>query len=95
MNQNLNSPGFSLTVLLDLCGDPSGTAMAKKLEVTPMTVYRWKNSDDMSLTRAIKLADYFGLSLHDFLTWESKNESDNSNLKPLVEGASDGDGGTA
>lgn len=94
MNQNLNSPGGSLTALLDMCGDSSGIIMAKKLKVTPMTVYRWKNSDDMSLTRAIRLADYFGLSLHDFLTWESNNESDNSDIKSFVEVASHGDGGS-
>jgi len=48
--------------------------MAKKLQVTPMTIYRWKNSEDMSLSRVTQLADYFGYSIDEFLNWEEDDE---------------------
>jgi len=68
------TPGRALTALLTSCGDPLGTVMAKKLKVTPMTIYRWKKSDDMSLSRLTQLADYFGYSIDEFLNWEENDE---------------------
>lgn len=81
------TPGRALTALLESCGDPTGTAMAKKLQVTPMTIYRWKNSDDMALSRVQQIAHYFNLTVDEFLTWEENHESDNSDIEPLVEGS--------
>jgi transcriptional regulator with XRE-family HTH domain len=49
--------------------------MAKKLQVTPMTIYRWKNSEDMALSRLTQLADYFGYTIDEFLNWEEDDES--------------------
>lgn len=69
------TPGAALTALLDSCGDPLGTVMAKKLQVTPMTIYRWKNSEDMALSRLTQLADYFGYTIDEFLNWEEDDES--------------------
>lgn len=69
------TPGRALTALLESCGDPLGTVMAKKLQVTPMTIYRWKNSEDMSLSRLTQLADYFGYTIDEFLNWEEDDES--------------------
>lgn len=69
------TPGEALTALLDSCGDPLGTVMAKKLQVTPMTIYRWKNSEDMALSRLTQLADYFGYTIDEFLNWEEDDES--------------------
>lgn len=84
------SPGEALSALLESCGDPTGTAMARKLKVTPMTVYRWRNSDDMALSRIMQLADYFNLTVDQFLSWEEGNESRDSDIEPLVEEADHG-----
>lgn len=59
--------------------------MARKLKVTPMTVYRWRNSEDMALSRVMQLANYFNLTVDQFLSWEEGNESGNSNLESYVE----------
>lgn len=74
MTSPSKTPGRALTALLESCGDPLGTVMAKKLQVTPMTIYRWKNSEDMSLSRLTQLADYFGYSIDEFLNWEEDDE---------------------
>ena len=84
------TPGEALSALLESCGDPTGTAMARKLKVTPMTIYRWRNSDDMALSRISQLADYFDLSIDQFLSWEEGNESDNSDLESSVQEADHG-----
>jgi hypothetical protein len=55
-----------------------------------MTIYRWKNSDDMALSRVQQIARYFNLTVDEFLTWEENHESDNSDIEPLVEGSNHG-----
>lgn len=79
MTSPSKTPGRALTALLESCGDPLGTVMAKKLQVTPMTIYRWKNSEDMSLSRVTQLADYFGYSIDEFLNWEEGDEPEETN----------------
>ena len=79
MTSPSRTPGRALTALLESCGDPLGTVMAKKLQVTPMTIYRWKNSEDMSLSRLTQLADYFGYSIDEFLNWEEDDEPEETN----------------
>lgn len=90
MTSPSRTPGRALTALLYSCGDPLGTVMAKKLQVTPMTIYRWKNSEDMALSRLTQLADYFGYTIDEFLNWEEGNESVNSDLESPVEEADHG-----
>lgn len=75
MTSPSRTPGEALSALLESCGDPTGTAMARKLKVTPMTIYRWRNSEDMALSRIMQLADYFNLTIDQFLSWEEGNES--------------------
>tara|TARA_X000001382_G_scaffold123690_1_gene107685 strand:+ start:340 stop:558 length:219 start_codon:yes stop_codon:yes gene_type:complete len=62
--------GGQLTELLKSCGDPAGQVMAEKMGVTPMTIHRWKKSDDMRLGRIVEIAEYFGMDLEEFLSWE-------------------------
>ena len=69
------TPGEALTALLTARGDPLGAALAKELEVSSMTVYRWRNSEDMSLSRLSQLADYFDCTIDEFLSWEEGHES--------------------
>jgi transcriptional regulator with XRE-family HTH domain len=85
MTSPSRTPGRALTALLKSRGDPTGVAMARKLKVTPMTVYRWRNSEDMALSRVMQLANYFNLTVDQFLSWEEGNESGNSNLESYVE----------
>jgi len=69
------TPGKALTALLKARGDPLGDALAKELKVSSMTVYRWRKSKDMPLSRLTQLADYFGYGIEDFLNWEEDDES--------------------
>ena len=62
-------PGKALTAILASCGDRLGEKMAESLGVTTMTVYRWKKSKDMSLSRVEEIATYHGMSIDEFLTW--------------------------
>ena len=63
------SPGKALTAILDSCGDSLGVAMAQSLGVTTMTIYRWKRSKDMALSRVEEIAAYHGMSIEEFLNW--------------------------
>jgi len=67
-----SDPGKQLGKVLSSCGDPLGEVMAKKLHVTPMTVYRWKNSKDLKVSRLIQICNYFGMSIDEFLDWEEE-----------------------
>ncbi len=62
-------PGKALTAILASCGDPLGEQMAQSLGVTTMTIYRWKKSNDMSLSRVEEIASYHGMSIEEFLKW--------------------------
>jgi hypothetical protein len=62
-------PGEALKAILISCGDPLGEQMAKSLGVTTMTIYRWKKSKDMALSRVEEIANYHGMSIEEFLTW--------------------------
>ena len=46
--------------------------IARAMKVAPQQVYRWQNSKDIKLSRAIQIAGVFGMSLSDFL--DSYNE---------------------
>lgn len=62
-------PGRALKAILISCGDPLGEQMAESLGVTTMTIYRWKKSKDMALSRVEEIANYHGMSIEEFLTW--------------------------
>lgn len=41
--------------------------MAKDFSVAKQQVYRWRNSEDMSVSKALMFADYFNMSVGEFL----------------------------
>jgi transcriptional regulator with XRE-family HTH domain len=45
----------------------SNRQMAKDFEVSEMTVQRWRNSEDSTLTKIVRLADYFKMDFESFL----------------------------
>lgn len=90
MTCHSKKPGEALTSLLKSRRDPQGIAMANELGVALMTVYRWKKSSDMTLSRIERIASYFGLTICQFLSWEEKNESDNSDIESPIEATDNG-----
>jgi len=49
--------------------------MAKDFEVSEMTIQRWRNSEDATLTKIVDLAEYFNHDFESFLELGSKHES--------------------
>ena len=45
----------------------SNRQMAKDFEVSEMTIQRWRNSEDATLTRIVDLAEYFNHDFESFL----------------------------
>ena len=61
----------------------SSKKMAADLKTTKQQVWRWRNADDMKLSRIETLAEYFNMSLYHFLTIEdAKREA----LQKITEG---------
>ena len=46
----------------------SSKKMAADFKTTKQQVWRWRNADDMKLSRIEILAEYFDMSLYQFLT---------------------------
>ena len=53
----------------------SNRQMAKDFEVSEMTIQRWRNSEDATLTKIVDLAEYFNHDFESFLELGSKHES--------------------
>jgi hypothetical protein len=49
--------------------------MAKDFEVSEMTVQRWRNSEDSTLTKIVRLADYFEMDFESFLELPYKGQA--------------------
>lgn len=47
--------------------DVKNIDLAEKFNVKPQQVIRWKNTQDMNIHRVQDFADYFGMSLFDFI----------------------------
>ena len=87
------TPGEALTALLTARGDPLGAALAKELEVSSMTVYRWRTARTWPVASS-QLADYFDCTIDEFINWEEDDESFCADTKPHAEGANNGSGGS-
>jgi transcriptional regulator with XRE-family HTH domain len=48
-------------------GGVSNRQMAKDFEVSEMTIQRWRNSEDATLTRIVGFAEYFNHDFESFL----------------------------
>ena len=47
--------------------DVKNIDLAEKFNVKPQQVIRWKNTQDMNIHRVQDFADYFGMTLFDFI----------------------------
>ena len=47
--------------------DVKNIEMAARFNVKPQQVIRWRNTEDMSIHRVQEFADYFEMSLSDFI----------------------------
>jgi len=52
----------------------TGIALGKAFGVHPPQVQRWRNSSDMKISLAKRLADHFGITLAEFLLLGEENE---------------------
>ena len=51
----------------------AGIDLAKALGVPPQTVSRWRNYRDMRVSDCRRLADYFGLTIDEFLAYGARD----------------------
>ena len=51
----------------------TGSELARAFEVHPQQVMRWRNGKDMKVSLALRFAEYFGITLAEFIALGESN----------------------
>lgn len=76
------SSGRALTNIMRARGDSLST-LAQKLEVKRQQVHRWKYTDDLKLSVALKICRVYNITIKDFVKMGELTDAEMDNKSPV------------